>query len=51
MGKVLVIQPSEKLKISRTEKNSDKLWEVYYLGRKDALAKLEAMKSFVKKEN
>ena len=51
MGKALVIQPSEKLKISRTEKDPDKLWEVYYLGRKDALSKLEVMKAFVKKEN
>lgn len=46
-GKAFVIQPSEKLTISRTEKDPEKLWEVYRLGRKDALAKLDGLKAFV----
>lgn len=48
-GKVLVIQPSEALTISRTERDPDKLWEVYKLGRKDGLAQLENIKAFLKR--
>lgn len=47
-GRVFLIQPSEKMTIRRTEKDPEKLLEVYRLGRKDALNKLEAMKAFLK---
>ena len=48
-GDVFVIQPSEKMTIGRTERDPDKLWEVYKLGRKDALAQLEDLKAFMGK--
>ena len=46
-GKAFVIQPSEKLTIGRTERDPEKLWEVYRLGRKDALEKLDALRAFL----
>lgn len=46
-NQVLIIQPSKLIKISRTERNPDKLEAMYQLGRKDALAKLEAIKNFL----
>lgn len=50
-GNAFVIQPSEPLTIGRTEKDPEKLLEVYHLGRKDALAQLDALKDFIKKED
>lgn len=46
-GKAFVIQPSEKMTIGRMEKDPEKLWEVYRLGRKDALNKLKDLKAFL----
>ena len=47
-GKVLVIRPSEPITISRTENDPEKLEEVYQLGRKDGLANLEKMRTFIR---
>ena len=46
-GNTFVIQPSKRLKIKRTERNPEKLQELYELGRKDGLAKLIGMKAFL----
>jgi predicted patatin/cPLA2 family phospholipase len=46
-GRVLVIRPSQLIKISHTEKNLDVLRSVYQLGRHDALAALPAVKKFL----
>ena len=46
-GKVFVISPDEKLDIGRTEKDPDKLREVYAIGRKAAEAKLGELKRFL----
>ena len=46
-GSVLVIRPSQLIKISHTEKNLDVLRRVYQLGRHDALAALPAVKKFL----
>lgn len=46
-GSVLVIRPSQLIKISHTEKNLDVLRSVYQLGRHDALAALPAVKKFL----
>ena len=47
-GEIFVLRPSSPITISRTEKDPDKLQEVYEMGRKDALAHLEVMKDFLK---
>lgn len=46
-GKILLIQPSESLKISRMEKDKEKIKAMYELGRKDALAALPKIKKFL----
>lgn len=46
-NKVLVIEPSKKLKISRLEKNMKNIIEAYELGKTDANAKLKEIKSFL----
>ena len=46
-GKTFVIQPSQPLNIGRTEREPEKLLEVYHLGRKDAMNKLEDLKKFL----
>lgn len=46
-GKTFVIQPSQPLNIGRTEREPEKLLEVYHLGRKDAMNKLEELKKFL----
>lgn len=48
-GKVLVIEPSRKLKISRLEKNIKNVEEAYNQGRIDASNKLKYIKKFLKK--
>ncbi len=48
-GEIFVLRPSIPITISRTERDPDKLQEVYELGRKDALTHLKAMKTFLKK--
>lgn len=47
LGKILVIQPEESLKIGHVEHNPDNLERVYQIGRSDALSKLEAIKEFL----
>ena len=46
-GKILVIRPSQKIKVKKMEQNLDKVQEMYDLGRNDALAVLEKIKKFV----
>ena len=46
-GSVFVISPAEKLDISRTDKNPEKLRAVYALGRKAAEEKLNELKDFL----
>ena len=50
-GNIFLLQPSQKIKISRTERNPDILQEQYQLGRLDALASKDAMQRFVRDEN
>lgn len=45
-GKAFVIRPTEEIKISRLEKNPEKLQFVYELGIKDCKASLNELKSF-----
>lgn len=47
-GISLVIRPPKKLKIGKTEKNPKKLKEVYEIGRKEALKRLDEIKEFLK---
>lgn len=47
-GSVFVIAPEEKLDIGRTEKDPEKLRQVYALGRKAAEARLQELKTFLK---
>jgi len=46
--RVFVIRPSELVKISRIEKNKDKIQEMYRLGMKDANNKLKDLKKYLK---
>lgn len=48
-GEIFVLRPSSPITISRTERDPEKLQEVYDLGRKDAMSNLEAMKRFLQK--
>ena len=47
-GKALVIRPSEPITISRTENDPEKLEEVYQLGRKDGIANLKKMRTYIR---
>lgn len=47
-GRAFVIRPSEPIRISRMEKNPDKLQSVYELGRKDGADILEKLKEYLK---
>ena len=47
-NRVFVIRPSELIKISRIEKNKDRIQEMYRLGMKDANNSLKAMKRYLK---
>lgn len=47
-GKAFVIAPPEKLPVSRIEHDSDRLLEAYRIGRKTAIANLDALKEFMK---
>lgn len=49
-GEIIVIRPSKKVDISRTEKNLAKIWEMYNLGREDAKEKLDEVKKWVEKQ-
>ncbi len=46
-GEIFVIRPSENLGIGRMEHDASKLEAQYNLGRRDALAKLEALKKWM----
>ena len=46
-GDVFVIRPPENLGISRTEHDPRELQRVYFMGRKEALKRLPAMKEFL----
>ena len=48
-GEVFVIRPSEAIKISRTERNPDKLQATYDLGQKDAYSVIESLKEYLNK--
>ena len=48
-GKILVIEPSRKLKISRLEKKMKNIIEAYEQGRIDAGNKLKDIKKYLKK--
>ena len=48
-GEIIVIRPSLKLPIERTEKNPQKLKEVYELGRFEAERNIEKIKKFLEK--
>ncbi|MCK9171168.1 MAG: patatin family protein [Treponema sp.] len=48
-GAILLIRPSEHLKVSRTEKDPEKIRGLYNLGRKDTLAQLEEVRHFLSK--
>jgi predicted patatin/cPLA2 family phospholipase len=45
-GEILLIRPSADLKVSRVEKDPGKILALYNLGRQDAAAQMEAVKSF-----
>ena len=45
-GNTFVLQPSKSLNISRTEHDSEKLQQMYDLGRQDALKNLDKIKEF-----
>ena len=42
-----MIRPSKLVKIKRIEKNSDKLQEMYDLGKNDTLKLLDKIKKFI----
>lgn len=48
-GELLVIRPPEKLPISRTEKDPDKLRRVYEIGRQTAEARIPEISSYLEK--
>ena len=49
-GEAFVIRPSEPITISRTERDPEKLRQVYELGRKDAENRLNELKQFMLQE-
>ncbi len=46
-GNAIVIRPESSLSIGKSEKNPDKLEEVYNLGRKVCLDRLSEIKKFL----
>lgn len=46
-GEVIIIRPSEEYKIGRLERDREKLKYMYKLGRRDAKAKLDEIRSFM----
>ena len=50
-GKIVVIKPSVDTKISRLERDENKIREQYELGRIDAFNKLAEIKQYINKEN
>ena len=49
-GEILVIRPSRKVNISRTEKNLARIWEMYDLGREDAKNRIDEVKQWLTKQ-
>ena len=49
-GKLLAIRPPEKLPISRTEKDPEKLRQVYEIGRKTAEARISEIQAYLQKK-
>ncbi|MBQ6230166.1 MAG: patatin family protein [Eubacterium sp.] len=47
-GDVFVIRPSREIKVSRAEKDTDKIKRMYKLGRYDAMNCIEELKAFIK---
>ena len=47
--KIFVIRPTKKVKISKLEKNPEKIEEQYQLGVNDALDKLEELTKYLEK--
>ena len=45
--RIFCIAPSEPVTIGRLEKDMDKLADLYFLGRKDALTLLEDLKKYL----
>ena len=48
-GRIVVLRPSQNLKIARVEKNLDKLKAIYNLGVNDSTTKLEKIKKYLNK--
>lgn len=46
-GEIFVFRPSQKIKIKRLERDSGRIIDMYELGRRDALERLEALKAFL----
>ena len=49
-GKIIVLRPSQNLKIARVEKNLDKLKAIYNLGVSDCTSKLDEIKKYLQQE-
>ena len=48
-GEIIAVKPSRHVDISRTEKNPDRLEEMYQLGRLDAESRLGDIIRFIEK--
>ncbi len=46
-GRIMRIAPSEEVKVSRVEKDVEKLGDLYQLGRRDCIAKLDLIKKYL----
>lgn len=46
-GNTFVLQPSKRVRVKRTERNPEKLRELYRLGRQDATENIEAIRDFL----
>ena len=46
-GKIIVLRPSEKIKMRRVEKNLNKLQAIYNVGVKDCKEKLPKIKKYI----
>ena len=49
-GRIIVLRPSQNLKIARVEKNLDKLKAIYNLGISDCTSKLDEIKKYLEQE-
>ena len=46
-GEILVIRPSRRIKISRTERRPERIEQMYRLGREDAMKAFSGIKAFM----